>query len=156
MAPSRSSSASSPSPPRRCAPTRGCAPSFHKGVLPQATRERIALAVAEHRGDDYSIAQYSRTARAAGLGLDEVARAREFKSSDEKEQLLLTLLEETLTADGTPQTYMVEEAREAGWTDAEIIEAIAELALSEFQSLFARAGELPLESSDPAILRSAA
>src|SRR4029079_19743667 len=52
---------------------------LHKGVLPQATRERIALAVAEHRGDEYSIAQVSRTARAAGLGLDEVARAREFK-----------------------------------------------------------------------------
>src|SRR5689334_8471902 len=59
---------------------------IHGGVLPQATRERIGLAVAEYRDDEYSIAQYSRTARSAGLGLDEVARAREFKSSDEKEQ----------------------------------------------------------------------
>ncbi len=126
------------------------------GVLPKATRERIALAVAEHRNDEYSIAQYSRTARTAGLGLDEVARAREFKSSDEKEQALLIFLEQTLKADGRPQTYMVEEAREAGWSDAEIIEAIAELALSEFQSMFASAAQLPLESSDPAILRSAA
>jgi len=122
---------------------------IHSGVLPQATRERIGLA-------DYSINQYSRTARTAGLGLDEVARAREFKSSDEKEQTLLILLEETLKADGQPKTYMVEEAREAGWTDEEIIEALAELALSEFQSLFSRAAELPLESSDPALLRSAA
>ena len=48
----------------------------NEGVLPQATRERIGLAVAERRGDEYSIAQYSRTAKAAGLGLDEVARAR--------------------------------------------------------------------------------
>lgn len=126
------------------------------GVLPKATRERIALAVAEHRGDDYSIAQYSRTARTAGLGLDEVARARDWKSSDEKEQALLILLEQTLKADGQPATYMVEEAREAGWTDEEIIEAIAELALVEFQSLFSSAAQLPLESSDPAILRSAA
>ncbi len=129
---------------------------IRNGTLPKATRERIALAVAEYRNDEYSIAQYSRTARTAGLGLDEVARAREFKSSDEKEQALLILLEETLKADRSPQTYMVEEAREAGWTDAEIIEAIAELALNEFQSLFASAAELPLESSDPAILRSAA
>jgi alkylhydroperoxidase family enzyme len=129
---------------------------IHSGVLPQATRERIGLAVAEYRDDEYSIAQYSRTARSAGLGLDEVARAREFKSSDEKEQALLILLEETLKADGQPKTYMVEEAREAGWSDAEIIEALAELAMSEFQSLFSRAAELPLESSDPAILRSAA
>jgi alkylhydroperoxidase family enzyme len=125
---------------------------IHSGDLPRATRERIGLAVAEYRDDEYSIAQYSRTARSAGLGLDEVARAREFKSSDEKEPIL----EETLKADGQPKTYMVEEAREAGWTDAEIIEALAELALSEFQSLFSRAAELPLESSDPAILRAAA
>jgi alkylhydroperoxidase family enzyme len=129
---------------------------LRNGVLPRATRERIALAVAEHRGDEYSINQYSRTARSAGLGLDEVARAREFKSSDEKEQTLLILLEETLKADGRPATHLVEETREAGWSDEEIIEAIAELALSEFQSLFASAAALPLESSDPAVLRSAA
>jgi AhpD family alkylhydroperoxidase len=35
------------------------------GALPQATRERIALAVAERRGDPYSIAQHARTARGA-------------------------------------------------------------------------------------------
>ena len=34
------------------------------GVLEQATRERIALAVAEHRGDGYSIAQHAKSARA--------------------------------------------------------------------------------------------
>src|SRR5262245_40058966 len=58
---------------------------LREGVLPQATRERIALAVAEHRGDTYSVAQYARTGRAAGLGLDEVSRARSFTSGDEKE-----------------------------------------------------------------------
>ena len=36
------------------------------GVLPQATRERIALAVAEHRDDTYSIAQHAKSARRAG------------------------------------------------------------------------------------------
>src|ERR671914_1970303 len=63
------------------------------GVLPQATRERIALAVAEHRGDGYSIAQHARTARAAGLGLDEISSARSFSSSDPQEAALLVFLE---------------------------------------------------------------
>lgn len=129
---------------------------LHKGPLPQATRERIGLAVAEHRDDEYSIAQYSRTARTAGLGLDEVARAREFKSSDAKEQALLNLIEATVRADEHPPAHLVEEAREAGWTDTEIVEAVAEVALVEFQSLLASAAELPLESSDPAVLQSAA
>src|SRR6476469_9686496 len=32
------------------------------GVLPQATRERIALAVAEYREDNYSLAQHAKSA----------------------------------------------------------------------------------------------
>ncbi|MGZ5309082.1 MAG: carboxymuconolactone decarboxylase family protein [Solirubrobacterales bacterium] len=129
---------------------------LHNGTLPQATRERIGLAVAERRGDEYSINQYSRTAKAAGLGLDEVARARDFTSSDPREQALLTLLEETLDPGERPPTHLVEEAREADWSDEQILEAVAEVALVEFQSLFASAAALPLESSDPAVLRSAA
>src|SRR3954463_4967025 len=42
---------------------------FRGGVSPRHTAERIALAVAEDRGDTYSVAQHARTARAAGLGL---------------------------------------------------------------------------------------
>jgi alkylhydroperoxidase family enzyme len=129
---------------------------LHKGDLPQATRERIGLAVAERRDDAYTLNQFSRTAKAAGLGLDEVARARDFTSSDEKEQALLTLLKATLAYDEPVPTHLVEGAREAGWTDEQIIEAVAEMALAQFQSLFAAAAELPLESSDPAVLESAA
>ena len=78
---------------------------LHKGELPQATRERIGLAVAERRNDGYTLNQYARTARAAGLTLDEVARAREFTSIDEKEQALLTLLKATLAYDEPVPTY---------------------------------------------------
>jgi len=46
------------------------------GRLRLATLERIALAVAEHHRAQPGIALHSRTARAAGLGLDEVALAR--------------------------------------------------------------------------------
>ena len=52
------------------------------GHLTLATLERVALAVAEHYGSAPGIAMHSRTARAAGLGIDEVAQAREFRSSD--------------------------------------------------------------------------
>jgi len=129
---------------------------LRNGALDRATRERIGLAVAERRGDGATLSQFARTARSAGLGLDEVARAREFSSSDEKEAALLALLKETLDHDERPPHHLVEEAREAGWSDAEIIEAVAEVALVEFQSLIASAAALPLESSDPAVLRSAA
>ena len=72
---------------------------LRNGVLPQATRERIALAVAEHRDDTYSIAQHAKSARRAGLGLDEVSKARSFESGDAKEAALLTYLKATLEAE---------------------------------------------------------
>src|ERR671922_1688496 len=62
------------------------------GKLTLATLERIALAVAEHYGSEPGIAMHSRTARAAGLGIDEVALAREFDSGDEREAALLRYL----------------------------------------------------------------
>ncbi len=93
------------------------------GVLPLATRERIALAVAEYRHDSYSIAQHAKSARRAGLGLDEVSRARSFSSGDAKEAALLEYLQATLEADGYPPHHLHEEAREIGWSDEEILEA---------------------------------
>jgi len=129
---------------------------LHTGKLPRATRERIGIAVAEWRNDPYTLTRYSRTARSAGLGLDEVARARNFTSSDEKEAALLALLRETLDPNSErPPHHLVEEAREAGWDDEEILDAVAEVALAEFESLIASAAALPQEG-DPAVLRSAA
>ena len=126
------------------------------GVLPHATRERIALAVAEHRGDGYSIAQHDKSARRAGLGLDEVSRARAFSSSDEREAALLEYLKATLGSDGYPPHHLHEEAREIGWSDEEILEAVAHLALNEFQSLIASAAALPKDQATPRVLPSAA
>src|SRR4051812_25535518 len=126
------------------------------GVLPVATRERIALAVAEHRGDSYSIAQHAKSARAAGLGLDEVSRARSFDSSDEREAALLAYLQAALDGHPDPPLHLHEEAREAGWSDEEILEAVGHLALNEFQSLIAGAAALPKDQATPRVLPSAA
>src|SRR4051812_2033611 len=43
------------------------------GTLPLPTQQRIALAVAEHDGSEYALAMLQRSARDAGLGLDEIA-----------------------------------------------------------------------------------
>ena len=126
------------------------------GELPRQTRERIALAVAEYRSDGYSIAQHARTARDAGLGLDEISRARSFSSSDPRETALLALLKETLEGDGHPPHHLLEEARETGWSDEQVLEAVAQAALAEFQSLIANAAGLPQDQSDPSILPAAA
>ena len=62
-----------------------------RGVLPQTTRERIALAVAEHRGDDLQHRPVRQVGPRPGLGLDEVSRARSFTSGEPQEAALLGL-----------------------------------------------------------------
>jgi AhpD family alkylhydroperoxidase len=126
------------------------------GVLPRATRERIALALAEARGDTYSVAHHARTGRAAGLGLDEISRARSWSSVDPREAALLTFLRALFEGEGRPAHHLLEEAREVDWSDEQILEAVAHLALSEFQSLMANAAALPQDQSDPTVLPAAA
>jgi alkylhydroperoxidase family enzyme len=126
------------------------------GSLPEASRERIGLAIAERRGDPYSVAQHARTARAAGIGLDEITLARRFRSADPKEAALLAFLEGLLETGGRPPAYLAEEAREHDWSDEQLLEAVAHLAMNEFQSLIANAAELPFDQTDSAVLPAAA
>jgi AhpD family alkylhydroperoxidase len=117
------------------------------GRLDFATLERIALAVAEHRGSEPGIVMHSRAARAAGLGLDEVALAREFSSKDDREAALLAFLRPLLVDGGRPPMHLHEEAREAGWCDEELLEAIAAASLEAFTALVNVAGEVPVDGS---------
>jgi alkylhydroperoxidase family enzyme len=116
------------------------------GKLPLGTLERIALAVAEHYHSEPGIALHSRAARAAGLTLDEVALARQFQSKDPREAALLRYLQ-ALVAGSSPPMYLHEEAREAGWEDEQILEAIAAVALEIFTSMVNIAGEIPIDGS---------
>jgi alkylhydroperoxidase family enzyme len=126
------------------------------GALAPPTQERIALALAERRGDTYSVAQHARTARAAGLGLDEISRARSWGSADPREAALLTFLRELFDSHGRPAHHFLEEAREVGWSDEELLEAVSHLALNEFQSLISNAAALPQDQTDSAVLPAAA
>ena len=120
---------------------------LRQGSLPSASQQRIALAVAEHQGSEYALATLQRTAREAGLGMDEIALAREFDSRDEREALLLRYVKALLESDGAPPRHLHEEALEAGWTDEQILEAIAHVALATFGNLVTRAGDVPIDGS---------
>lgn len=117
------------------------------GTLSLKTQQRIALAVAEHQGSEYALATLQRTARDAGLGLDEIALAREFDSYDEDQAVLLRYVKELLTSDGPPPPHAHEAAREAGWDDEQILEAVAHVALNSFGNLVTRAGDVPNDGS---------
>ena len=118
------------------------------GALAWTTQQRIALAVGEFQKSEYALATLQRTAREAGLGLDEISLAREFDSRDEREAVLLRYVKGLLESDGPPPLHLHEEAREAGWSDEQILEAVAHVALAGFGNLVTRAGDVPLDGSN--------
>ena len=116
------------------------------GSLPLATLERISLAVAEHHGSPQGVVTHTRAARAAGVGIDEITLARQFDSEDPREAALLRYLR-ALLLEGQPPMHLHEEAREAGWDDEQLLEAIAAVALEGFVAMVSVAGDVPVDGS---------
>jgi alkylhydroperoxidase family enzyme len=127
------------------------------GTLPMKTQQRIALAVAEYQKSEYWLAMLQRTAREAGLGLDEIALAQKFESEDEREAVMLRYVRGVLETQGPPSMHLHEEAREAGWEDEQILEAVSHVALASFQNLVTTAGNVPRDGSaeESRVLRAA-
>ncbi len=127
------------------------------GSLPLPTLERIALAIAEHYRSKPGIAIHTRTARHAGVGIDEVARARDWESEDPREAALLRYLRELVDQRGHAPMHLHEEAREAGWSDEQLLEAIAYVSLESLTAMVNVAGEVPVDGSleDTRVLRAA-
>ena len=127
------------------------------GSLTLPTLERIALAIAEYYRSAPGRAIHKRTARLAGVGIDEVARARDWDSADEREAALLRYLHVLLEHHGRAPMHLHEEAREAGWSDEELLEAISYVALESFTAMINVAGEVPVDGSaeDARVLRAA-
>jgi alkylhydroperoxidase family enzyme len=119
----------------------------NNGTLTLKTLERIALAVAALHRSEAGLTLHARTGRQAGLGLDELSLAREWDSRDEHEAALLRYLKAVVAEAGTPAMHLHEEAREAGWDDEEILEAVAYASLEAFTAWINVAGEVPADGS---------
>jgi alkylhydroperoxidase family enzyme len=130
---------------------------LRNGSLTLPTLERIALAVAEHYRSQPGLAIHTRTARHAGIGIDEVAAARDWESADPREAALLRYLRALIEQRGHAPMHLHEEAREAGWTDEQLLEAIAYASLESLTAMVNVAGEVPVDGSveDTRVLRAA-
>src|SRR4051812_13790758 len=120
---------------------------LRRGSLPLATLERIALAVAQHYDSKPGLALRARTARNAGLTLDEVTLAKQFDSNDPKEAALLRFLRPLVDREDRRPQHVFEEARESGWTDEQLLEAIAYVSLESFTAMVNVAGDVPVDGS---------
>ena len=120
---------------------------LRRGSLTLPTLERISLAVAQHHGSQPGIALHTRTARSAGLGLDDIALAREWDARDPREAALMRYLRAVVDHSAAPPMHLHEEALEAGWTDEHLLDAIAYTALESFTAMVNVAGDVPVDGS---------
>lgn len=101
------------------------------GQLDPATRERIALAVAQINSCDYCLAAHSYLAtNIAKLTASEIAANRKGTSTDLKADAAVKFAVEIATARGRVTADSIEAVRRAGYTDGEIVEIIAHVALN--------------------------
>ena len=101
------------------------------GRLPAATREAIALAVAEVNGCDYCLAAHSYLAQnVARLNSAEIARNRQGRSSDAKADVAVRFATSIAVNRGQVDNLLFNEVKNAGYDEGQIVEIIAHVALN--------------------------
>ncbi|SOC90573.1 uncharacterized peroxidase-related enzyme [Rhizobium sp. AN5] len=126
-----------------------------KGKLAPATRERIALAMAEANGCDYCLSAHTFTGtKFAKLDEAEIASNRRGTSKDAKAAAAVEFARALTTARGLVAPGEIVKVRDAGYNDAEIVEIIAHVALNTFTNYVNEA--LDTEIDFPRIDRLAA
>jgi uncharacterized peroxidase-related enzyme len=95
-------------------------------------REAIAMTVAEANGCDYCLSAHTALGKGAGLSQDDLDRARDAVSTDPRTMALLRFARQIVIDRAELSDATVASVREAGATDAEIVEVVALVALNIF------------------------
>lgn len=102
------------------------------GSFTNAQKEQIALTIAGENSCDYCASAHTLLGRNAGLSDDELADNLQGTASDAHVQALLTLTKAVVSKRGFVSDADLAQAREAGVTDGEIVEIVAEVARNIF------------------------
>lgn len=103
-----------------------------EGALAGKAHEAIALCVGETHGCAYCTAAHTAKARMVGLTADETVALRKGESDDPKLKAILSLTTAVVEKRGQVSDSELQAARDAGLSDAEMLEALAIVALNTF------------------------
>lgn len=102
------------------------------GQLSAKDRERIALAVGEANSCEYCLSAHSAIGKSVGLTPDQIACARRAQEEDSKTEALLRFARAIVDRRGEVSDQDFQAVRSAGWSDGEIAEIVANVALNIF------------------------
>lgn len=115
------------------------------GSLTPQTRERIALALAQQNSCEYCVSAHTAIGRKAGLTGDEIAAARAGTSEDAKAAIAVKLARSLVEHKGDITTAELIEAREAGYTDADIVEIITHVGMNLLTNILGKASRVDID-----------
>jgi len=107
-----------------------------KGALPLATRERIALAVAEENGCNYCLSAHTYLGKnLVRLDDAEIAANRRGTSGDPKAEAALRFAVELVRERGHVHEDSLRVLKAAGYDDAQVVEIVLHVALNTWTNL---------------------
>jgi len=124
----------------------GLSAALAKGRLDAGTRERIALAVAEINGCDYCLSAHTYLAtNLAKLDAAEIAANRAGGSSDPKAASAVRFAVALVNRRGQVSDADVSAVKLAGYSEAEIVEIVAHVALNTLTNYLNEALDTPID-----------
>jgi uncharacterized peroxidase-related enzyme len=124
-------------------------------ALDKATQERIALVVAEANGCQYCVSAHTAIGRKAGLSADEMLRNRRGESGDAKAAAAVAFAKALNEHRGEVTSLEFEALRAAGFSDGQIVEIIAVVALNVFTNLLGKSTLIGIDFPEVRLLAGA-
>lgn len=117
----------------------------NEGFLSPLTRERIALALAQQNSCEYCLSAHTAIGRKTGLSNEEMAANRNGTSEDAKAAVAVKLARSLAAHNGEITTAELIEARDAGYTDAEIVEVITHVGMNVLTNILGKASRVEID-----------
>ncbi len=115
------------------------------GVIAPKLGEQIAVAVANRNGCEYCLAAHTALGRKAGASSDEMSAAQTGASSDPRTAAALGFALDLVERRGHVDAASIGRIRDAGFTDEEIVEILAHVALNLFTNYVNLAFDVPVD-----------
>ena len=125
------------------------------GAIGARLGEQIAVAIANRNACNYCLAAHTALGMKAGMSAEVMAAAQAGESSEPKTRAALQFALKLVEQRGQVDAADVENVRKAGFTDEEIVEILAQVALKLFTNYVNIALEVPVDFPTVRLRRAA-
>jgi uncharacterized peroxidase-related enzyme len=115
------------------------------GLLDAKTREQLALLTAQQNHCDYCLSAHTAISKMVGLNHEQIVASREGHGSSPKTTAALTFARRVLDTKGQVGEADLAAVRGAGFSDGEVAEILAHVALNAFTNYFNVAADVDID-----------